>query len=64
MAELSPEYVDVIIARWENFTGEKAEKVTEVETTKDAEALFKADIDPAFDIELDAAVNKIQKEGK
>ena len=24
MAELSPEYVDVIIARWENFTGEKA----------------------------------------
>ena len=24
MAELSPEYVDVIIARWENFTGSKA----------------------------------------
>jgi DNA modification methylase len=24
MCELDPHYVDVIIARWENFTGEKA----------------------------------------
>ena len=64
MMEFDPHYVDVIIERWENFTNKKAEKVTEVETTKDAEALFKADIDPAFDIELDAAVNKMQKEGK
>ena len=27
MAELSPEYVDVIIARWEKLTGNKAEKI-------------------------------------
>lgn len=29
MAELSPEYVDVIIERWESFTGKKAIKVKE-----------------------------------
>ena len=27
MCELDPKYVDVIIARWENFTGNKAEKI-------------------------------------
>ena len=27
MMELSPEYVDVIIERWENFTGKKAKKI-------------------------------------
>jgi site-specific DNA-methyltransferase (adenine-specific) len=27
MAELDPKYVDVIIERWENFTGNKAEKI-------------------------------------
>ena len=27
MAELSPEYCDVILQRWENFTGEKAIKI-------------------------------------
>lgn len=27
MMELDPKYVDVIINRWENFTGEKAIKV-------------------------------------
>ena len=27
MMELDPKYVDVIIARWENFTGRKAEKI-------------------------------------
>jgi len=25
MMELDPHYVDVIVARWENFTGKKAE---------------------------------------
>lgn len=29
MMELDPKYVDVIIERWEQFTGEKAEKVNE-----------------------------------
>jgi DNA modification methylase len=27
MCELDPKYVDVIIERWENFTGNKAEKI-------------------------------------
>ena len=27
MMELDPKYVDVIIARWEQFTGKKAEKI-------------------------------------
>ena len=27
MMELEPKYVDVIIARWEKFTGRKAEKI-------------------------------------
>ena len=27
MMELDPKYVDVIIARWEQFTGKKAEKL-------------------------------------
>jgi site-specific DNA-methyltransferase (adenine-specific) len=27
MMELDPKYVDVIIERWENFTGGKAEKI-------------------------------------
>jgi site-specific DNA-methyltransferase (adenine-specific) len=27
MMELDPKYIDVIIARWEKFTGNKAEKV-------------------------------------
>jgi DNA modification methylase len=27
MMELEPKYVDVIIARWENLTGRKAEKI-------------------------------------
>ena len=27
MCELDPKYVDVIIQRWENFTGQKAELV-------------------------------------
>jgi site-specific DNA-methyltransferase (adenine-specific) len=27
MMELEPKYVDVIIARWENLTGQKAEKI-------------------------------------
>jgi site-specific DNA-methyltransferase (adenine-specific) len=27
MMELDPHYVDVIIARWENFTGKKAELI-------------------------------------
>lgn len=27
MMELDPKYVDVIIARWENLTGQKAEKI-------------------------------------
>ena len=26
--ELDPSYIDVIIQRWENFTGEKAKKIT------------------------------------
>ena len=29
MAELSPEYVDVIIDRWEKFTGKKAILISE-----------------------------------
>lgn len=29
MMELDPKYIDVIIERWETFTGEKAEKLTE-----------------------------------
>lgn len=29
MTELSPEYIDVIIKRWENFTGQKAVKINE-----------------------------------
>lgn len=29
MMELDPHYCDVIIARWEKFTGRKAEKITE-----------------------------------
>ena len=32
MAELSPEYVDVIIARWENLTGQKAVRIDAKET--------------------------------
>ena len=27
MMELDPKYVDVIIERWENFTGKKAKKI-------------------------------------
>lgn len=27
MCEIDPHYIDVIIERWENFTGRKAEKV-------------------------------------
>ena len=27
MMELDPKYVDVIIQRWENFTGKKAKKI-------------------------------------
>ena len=27
MMELEPKYIDVIISRWENFTGQKAEKI-------------------------------------
>lgn len=27
MAELSPEYCDIIIERWEAFTGQKAERI-------------------------------------
>jgi site-specific DNA-methyltransferase (adenine-specific) len=27
MMELEPKYIDVIIARWENLTGQKAEKI-------------------------------------
>ena len=29
MMELDPHYIDVIIQRWENFTGEKAIKLKE-----------------------------------
>ena len=29
MMELDPKYVDVIIDRWEKFTGKKAEKINE-----------------------------------
>ena len=29
MCELDPHYVDVIIDRWEQFTGEKAELISE-----------------------------------
>ena len=29
MMELDPHYVDVIIARWEKFTGQKAELISE-----------------------------------
>jgi DNA modification methylase len=32
MCELDPHYIDVIIARWENFTGQKAELITPKET--------------------------------
>jgi len=28
MMELDPKYVDVIIKRWENYTGKTAEKLT------------------------------------
>ena len=31
MMELDPKYIDVIIQRWENFTGKKAVKVIEGE---------------------------------
>ena len=31
MMELDPKYVDVIIQRWENFTGKKAEKIEKEE---------------------------------
>jgi DNA modification methylase len=30
MMELDPKYVDVIINRWEKFTGEKAVKINEI----------------------------------
>jgi DNA modification methylase len=29
MMELDPKYIDVIIKRWENMTGQKAEKINE-----------------------------------
>lgn len=29
MVELEPKYVDVIIKRWEDYTGNKAEKLNE-----------------------------------
>jgi DNA modification methylase len=29
MMELDPHYIDVIIARWEKFTGQKAELISE-----------------------------------
>jgi DNA modification methylase len=31
MTELDPRYVDVIVTRWENFTGRKAERVCAAE---------------------------------
>lgn len=34
MMELDPHYCDVIIARWEKFTGEKAEKITNINQPK------------------------------
>lgn len=34
MMELAPHYCDVIIARWEKFTGEKAEKITNINQPK------------------------------
>ena len=30
MMELDPIYVDVIIQRWENFTGKKAKKINQI----------------------------------
>ena len=33
MIELDPHYCDVIIQRWENFTGGKAEKLNDDEDT-------------------------------
>lgn len=34
LMELDPHYCDVIIARWEKFTGEKAEKITNINQPK------------------------------
>jgi DNA modification methylase len=33
LMELDPKYCDVIVKRWENFTGKKAELLTEVTET-------------------------------
>ena len=35
MMEFDPKYVDVIIQRWENFTGEKAVKINEANSSSD-----------------------------
>jgi len=40
--EIDPHYVDVAIARWEAFTGEKAEKVEESATPRRRAAVVRA----------------------
>ena len=61
MMEFDPHYVDVIIKRWEDFTNQKAEKVTEVGEPAPFEKL---DVDPEYDAALEAGVRKMKKEGR
>ena len=39
MMEYLPKYIDVIIQRWENFTGEKAVKINEWDNKKQYEVI-------------------------
>lgn len=61
MCELDPHYVDVIIKRWEDFTGRKAHPVTESGEIEGQAPFDELEIDPEFEEAIDEAVDKTRK---